>query len=113
MNATELRTAVFGLRERRRSPVRMTPVYVRLRAHAVRSRDTLADAIGDRVRSTRRSARRGRYALEDGTNRATFVVRRAPLRSVSLSFAAGAAAGALINMLVVRARVRQAAHSSG
>lgn len=55
----------------------------------------MSDKIGDGRIAAERMLKRGRYAMEDGVDTAVRQVKRNPVRSVLVAFAAGAMVGLL------------------
>ena len=64
-----------------------------IRRRAGRARRELEDTMDRKMHVARRKVRRGARRIEDGTANVAQVVRRAPLRSVLLTAAAGALVG--------------------
>jgi hypothetical protein len=68
-------------------------------------RDNLTDRAERTMREVKRTARRGRYALEDAAGFARLGVRRYPGKSVAIAFLAGSAV-TLAAALLLRRRFR-------
>lgn len=103
MHATETQLPSTPPRaERRRHLAPSMPAYRHLRQQALRTKDALSDALERQARAARRAARRGALAVQDRTDRAALLVRRAPFRSLGVAFAAGAVTGVVAGALFAR-----------
>lgn len=75
---------------------------VELGAEAARLKVRASHAVEDTMVEARRLAKRGRYAAEDWVDDAAYRIKRDPLRSVAITFAAGLGIGALAGWLAGR-----------
>jgi len=62
-----------------------------LRTSLDNGKDTVLDALDGRTHAVKRAARKARFATEDAFGSAAVQLRRHPLRSAGVAFAAGAA----------------------
>ena len=96
MHATETREMPRQQRvERLMNAVYATSGYRHLADRAHRARQTVADAVDDNARSVQRTVRRRMVQAQDAVDEFGLRVRRKPVRSVGIAFAAGAAVGAI------------------
>ena len=105
MFGTEMKVPAWAPRAREvRDVVRKSPAYRQLRRRAVRARKQMTEVLEDQARLARRAGRRGLAKAEHQLDEAATLVRRAPLRSVGVTFAVGAFVGALAAVLLVPRR---------
>jgi ElaB/YqjD/DUF883 family membrane-anchored ribosome-binding protein len=75
---------------------------VEIGVEAARLKARASHAVEDTMVEARRLAKRGRYAAEDLVDETTYRIKRDPLRSVAITFAAGLSIGALAGYLCGR-----------
>ncbi len=67
-------------------------------------RNTVTDAVEERVRSATQAIRNGRHAAEDAIEEARHAVKQRPFEAVGLAFAAGVLAGGFFTWIGLRRR---------
>jgi ElaB/YqjD/DUF883 family membrane-anchored ribosome-binding protein len=79
----------------------------RLREGADEVKERIGELFEDAVSDAKRMVKKGRYAAEDLMTDAEYKIKKAPFRSVSLTFAAGMSVGLFAGLFISRiARVR-------
>jgi ElaB/YqjD/DUF883 family membrane-anchored ribosome-binding protein len=77
---------------------------VQLEAGVGRVKQTVADAVDDRIKTASRAIKGGRRAAEDMIDDAEYQVKQHPLGTVGISFGIGLGLGAVAGMLLARNR---------
>ena len=82
--------------------IKMAGKAVRLREGAEELKERVNEVFEDALTDAKRMAKKGRYAAEDLIDDAEYKIKKAPFRSVSLTFAAGMGVGLFAGLFVSR-----------
>src|SRR5690349_9624643 len=82
--------------------IKMAEKAARLREGAEDLKERVAEIFEDALSDAKRIAKKGRYAAEDLMDDAQYKIKKAPFRSISLTFAAGLGVGIFAGLLVSR-----------
>lgn len=83
-------------------PLGISEQTVRLRREAEQLKERAGEMFEDAVSEAKRMARKGRYAAEDLIDDTEYRIKKAPFRSVGMTFAAGLGLGMLAGWLFSR-----------
>lgn len=72
---------------------------------AERLKDTVTNAVEDSVNATKRAVKKGRYAVEDLVDEATYSVKRHPLQSIGITVGIGFALGTMFGLALSRVKL--------